>query len=394
MRNHRGQAPPQVQSTLAKLSLCRTPALGGHRYRCSSCAHETTVHNSCGDRHCPQCGGAKRRNWLDSTARLLVPGVDYYQVVFTIPDQLSSLALGNRRRMFDLLFHSAWRALKQTVEHEQRFEAAAAMVLHTWNQKLDAHIHVHALVPGGGPSLDHAGAWQAARPPACERQNRFWLVNADDLRAAFRAKFLVGLRRLQANEELKLDGEWELLRDEAAFDEWLEPLESIDWVTFIQPPPSPNSPPENVLKYLARYMTGGPISDRRLVSYENGSVTFSARVGTTTGGSDETEDVELPAVEFVRRWSLHILPKGFTKTRRFGGFSNHHAKRYLTDCHALLSVKRGPVVTPSDANANGDDKSHRCPECGAGMYCVASSRSPGWRDVMSSVHRPWWYKDG
>ena len=213
MRNHRGQAPPQVQSTLAKLSLCRTPALGGHLYACSSCDHRANVYNSCGDRHCPQCAGAKRSNWLDSTARLLVPGVDYYQVVFTIPEQLSALTLGNRREMFNLLFRSAWRSEQRTIEDEQQFEAAAAMVLHTWNQKLDAHVHVHALVPGGGPSLDNADQWKSARPPVHEKQNRFWLVDADELRVAFRTEFLHGLRQLHVAGKLQLDGEWEALRD-------------------------------------------------------------------------------------------------------------------------------------------------------------------------------------
>ncbi len=129
-----------MQSTLAKLSLCRTPALGGHVYECRTCDHRVIVHNSCGDRHCPQCGGAKRRDWLSSSAKLLLPGITYYQVVFTIPDKLSSLTLGNRRAMFDLLFRSAWQALKQTIEDEQQFEAAAAMMLHTWNQHLEAGV--------------------------------------------------------------------------------------------------------------------------------------------------------------------------------------------------------------------------------------------------------------
>lgn len=388
---HRGQAPPQVQSTLAKMSLCRTAALGGRLYECAACDHQAVVYNSCGDRHCPQCGGAKRANWLDSTAKLILPGVDYYQVVFTIPNQLSSLALGNRRVMFNLLFRSAWRSLKRSIEDEQLFEPAAAMVLHTWSQKLDAHIHVHALVPGGGPSLTNANEWKSARPPVYERQNRFWLVDADSLRVAFRTEFLAGLRQLHVAGELKLDGEWESLRDAGTFERWLQPLEAIDWVTFIQPPP-PNSSAENVLKYLARYMTGGPISDRRLVDFQNGMVTFSARTGTTTGGSDETEDIELPVVEFVRRWSLHILPKGFTKTRRYGGFSNHHAQRYLGQCHALLNEhcpKHDQIPVTVERSA-----SPCCPECRGEMSCVSSIDSPGWSVVMHGRYRPWWYDDG
>ncbi len=126
------QAAPQVQSTLAKLSLCRTAALGGRRYRCDDCEHECVLYNSCCDRHCPQCAGAKRADWIDSTKKLLLDGVNYFQVVFTLPSELSSLALGNRGKIYDLLFASAWSALKETIEKEQGFDPAALMVLHTW----------------------------------------------------------------------------------------------------------------------------------------------------------------------------------------------------------------------------------------------------------------------
>jgi hypothetical protein len=355
------------------------------------------VHHSCGDRHCPQCSGAKRRDWLDSSAKLLLPGVTYYQVVFTIPDKLSSLTLGNRQTMFDLLFRSAWRALKQTIEDEQQFEAAAAMVLHTWNQQLDAHVHLHALVPGGGPSLKNPDQWKNARRPAHETQNRFWLVDADALRLAFRTAFLAGLRRLHTTGELKLDGEYSCLRNAATFDDWLAPLESATWVVYIQPPPTPDTTPDQVLKYLARYMTGGPISDRRLVCHEDGHVTFRARQGTQTGGSGETEDVRIPGVEFVRRWAMHILPKGYTKTRRFGGYSNRHQKRYMAVCRELLpdgEAARGIRPDhPGPATAALDERSreHRCPKCDSLLAITCSEKRPGWHTVMSGPHRPMWY---
>lgn len=404
---------PHVQSTLAKLSLCRTPVLGGHVYECHTCDHRVVVHNSCGDRHCPQCSEAKRRDWLSSSAKLLLPGVTYYQVVFTIPDKLSSLILGNRKTMFDLLFRSAWRALKQTIQNEQQFEAAAVMVLHTWNQHLDAHIHLHALVPGGGPSLNRPDQWKIARPPTHRTQDRFWLVDADDLRLAFRTTFLAGLRRLQARGELKLDGEWLPLRNAAAFEDWLQPLEAVEWVTYIQAPPTPDTTPDQVLKYLARYMTGGPISDRRLLRHEDGHVTFSARKGTQAGGSNETEDVRIPGAEFVRRWAMHVLPKGYTKTRRFGGYSNHHRQRYMTACRELLpdqqlqpgSEAAGETPStnradaPIDAPIDEEAWEHRCPKCESlltASLSTSTSRTdrPSWRTVMSGLHRPTWYDDG
>jgi hypothetical protein len=142
---HRRQAVPQVQSTLAKLSLCRTAALGERTLKCQTCDHQCVVYNSCGDRHCPQCRGAQRAKWLDSTSELLQPnadcGVDYFQVVFTLPDTISALALGNRRPLYNLLFTSAWQALREVIEEQFGFQAAALMVLHTWNQRLGQHPH-------------------------------------------------------------------------------------------------------------------------------------------------------------------------------------------------------------------------------------------------------------
>jgi hypothetical protein len=182
----------------------------------------------------------------------IVDGVDHYQVVFTLPDQLSALALGNRRIIFNLLFHAAWKSLKRVLEDERAYEAAAAMVLHTWNQHLDAHVHLHAVVPGGGPSLRHPGKWKNAVPPPHERSSRWWLVDADDLRYEFRETFLTGLRRLHAKGEPKLEGEWAHLQDDSAFDDFLAPLEVNSWVTYIQSPPTESSQPADIVKYLAR----------------------------------------------------------------------------------------------------------------------------------------------
>lgn len=147
------------------------------------------MNNSCGDRHCPQCAGAKRADWLTSTSQLLLPGITYFQVVFTIPDKLSSLALGNREEMYDLLFRAAWKTLKAVIADEQLFEAAAVMVLHTWNQKLEAHTHVHALVPGGGPALTGDRRWINSRRPDVKHCDGKYLVDSEELKSEFRDNF-------------------------------------------------------------------------------------------------------------------------------------------------------------------------------------------------------------
>lgn len=404
VRQHPRQAVPQVQSTLAKLALCRTAALGGHRYRCDACHTDCRVYNSCGDRHCPQCAGARRADWLTSTSELLLPGVDYFQVVFTIPDKLSALALGNRRAMYDLLFQSAWQSLSSVIGREQGFAAAAVMVLHTWNQKLEPHAHVHALVPGGGPALQGPRRWVRSRRPHVPDCDGRYLVNADALRATFRRTLLSGLRRLWQRGELKLTGEWSALREQSAFEAWLKPLEAITWVAYIEPPPTAQSTPAHVLKYLARYLTGGPISDRRLLADEHGHVTFLARTGTTTGGAaGQAAPLTLPGVEFVRRWSYHILPRHYTKTRRFGGYSNRHRKRYLAECEELLAsaglAARPPHPTPDSipqlpAQSQPPPSEPCCPACGAPLRLEVHSARPSWRRILHSPWRPPWYTDG
>ena len=231
-----------------------------------------------------------------------------------------------------------------------------------------------------------------------------YLVDSELLKSKFRDNFLAGLKRLHASGKLNLTGDWEFLQDKAAFDDWLQPLESVTWVAYIEPPPYENCPPEQVAKYLARYLTGGPISDRRIVSNENGCVTFLARVGKKTGGDDEVEPIRLSGLEFVRRWSLHILPKGYTKTRRFGGYWNGHRERYLAECRELLAaVSPQPAdssVIPPAADATSltpadciDDTTPCCPKCKAKMRWIGFECEESWRIIMHSILRPYWYRD-
>ena len=327
---------------------------------------------------------------------MLIPGITYFQVVFTLPEELSALALGNRREVYNLLFHSAWTALRKQIETEQGFEAAAAIVLHTWNQKLGAHAHVHALVPGGGPSLDPTRpGWITSRKRTGKPTSAPHLVDAKELRRRYREIVLKGLRRLWRDGKLKLEGDWSRLRDPANWDEWLSKFEHKTWVSFIQAPPHDQCRPEHVAKYLARYMTGGPISDRRLISHEDGKVQFWARVGDQSGGGDGRQaSYTLSGVEFVRCWSLHILPKGYTKSRRYGGYSNHHRGRYLAACRDQLSEQQAAVPAVAETIEEAAVASPpKCPNCGAEMELVGSRLKPSWRDVMSSKYRPRWYQD-
>ncbi|WP_261344217.1 IS91 family transposase [Stieleria neptunia] len=310
VNEHRdGAATMTVQSVLAKTTLCRTSALGGRWYQCDDCDRLTKRHNSCGDRHCPQCSGGKRQTFSDRASKLILDGVDYYQVVFTLPDVISTMALANREEIAELLFHSAWKALKKTVETEQQYELAALMVLHTWNQKLDAHWHVHALVPGAGPSLVD-GSWTESKAPAAAGydDDRKYLVDAINLRRSFRKIAVAHLQRLRKNGKLQLDGSVEYLRCDEAWDTMIDQIESKEWVSYIEPPPTESSSGEHVVRYLTRYLTGGPISDHRIIAADDQEVTFWAREGYTTGGESIQVPLTLSTAEFICRWCLHIQP--------------------------------------------------------------------------------------
>lgn len=394
---HPRQAVPQVQSTLAKLSLCRTAALGGRKLRCQSCDHQGIVYNSCGDRHCPGCRGAKRAEWLGKTEELLLPQVNYFQVVFTLPDVLSPLMLGHRRATYALLMRTAWRALKEMLREEQGIEPAAQMVLHTWNQELDHHPHVHVLVPGGGPSPDGT-RWINTRHPKHRWWTKPYLVDSRQLQAKFKQHFCAALKRLHRQGLIAFEPPVLPGLDEPDFTEWVDRLAQGDWNVFIEPPPE-NSRPEHMLKYLARYLTGGPIADGRLISHaqhagHGGEVTFWARSKDKATGN-KPRGFTLPGVEFVRRWSLHILPKGFTKTRCYGGFSCRHREEYLQRCRQLLRIAEPEVEPPSEPLLEDEsfDQARTCPHCQAEMICVTSTPRPSWRDLFAEhTTCPLWYQ--
>lgn len=401
VRQYSQQAAPQVQSTLAKLSLCRTEALGGHEYRCGQCKKSVVIPNSCGDRHCPKCNGARKRNWLDSANELILDGVDHFQVVFTLPDKLSRLSLGNRTAIYDLLFASSWSALKQVIASEHGSEAAALMVLHTWNQKLDAHAHVHAVVPGCGLALDGGAPVFAQRGDDESTRGRY-LVDADELRSVYRTQFISGLARLHRRGELRLEGEFELLQHEDVWDSFLDELEGVTWVSFIQPPPVPGQSADQVLKYLARYLGGGPISDHRIRSTDATSVTFLARHGTTSGGDSSKEPMTLSQVEFTRRWCLHILPDGYTRTRRYGMWSNQRRERDLERLAIQLAqsdlpltkdaLEFGPFDDSDDSTENGSSAPELCcPTCQTALIPHRVTEKPSWSILMNSGYRPLWY---
>jgi hypothetical protein len=324
---------------------------------------------------------------MDRSASLLLPEVNYFQVVFTLPDRLSGLVLGNRRELYRLLFRSAWRSLQQVLK-KQNIDPAALLVLHTWNQELGHHPHIHALVPGGGPSLnqDNDQRWVTARDTTRPYRDKPSLVDNVTLGRAFRDTFVRGLGWLIRHDRLKLHDEWELLHQPKVLRRWLNSLRSSDWNVFIEGPPHGQSDPQQVLKYLTRYMTGGPISDRRIESDEHGNVTFQARSKSKAKTKNgKPRRIELPGAEFVRHWSLHILPKGFTRSRAYGGFYGRRRKAYLQTCRQLLGqTVEDSESEPTPVIAKPLLTGPTCPRCEIEMVCIGRLPRPSWKDILSS----------
>jgi len=247
------------------------------------------------------------------------------------------------------------------------------------------------LVPGGGPSLDGT-RWVNTRHPKHRWWKKPYLANNRQLGEQFRKHFCAGLKRLHRQGLIAFDPPLLPGVAEPTFDEWVDDLGDA-FNVFIEPPPE-NSQPEHMLRYLARYLTGGPISDGRLISHEDGEVAFWAR-GKNKKTGNQPREFSLPGVEFVRRWSMHILPKGFTKTRSYGGFSCRHRQAYLQRCRQLLQVVEPEEEPPSERPLEDDsvETERKCPRCQGPMTCISSPRRPSWRDLFREhATCPVWYQ--
>ena len=384
---HFNHLSPQVESALVRLSFCRTADLGSRNYQCNGCSYSRTVFNSCGDRNCPQCSGARRSAWLDKTTKLIEPEVTYFQVVATLPDKLSSLALGNRDEVYDLLFATSWQVLQTKIEKDVGIQAAGATVLHTWNQRLGHHPHVHIVVPGNGPSIDGT-KWIDCRMTKGTRSepSKPFLVDNKELGRDFRDLFLKQLAKKIKQGIIIPEG---AAQTEAIIKE----LSVIDWVVFIQGPPKKDCGGELVLKYLTRYMTGGPISSKRIIEEKNGRIFFWVRNKDKSGGQ---EKFSLPSVTFVQQWCLHILPKEFTRSRFFGGWSNTKRKSYKTTVAKLLEPRRletaiAPTTEPTPPVKEEKPKLN-CPCCEGELVVVSQAERPKWRELFYGPAHPWWYE--
>jgi Putative transposase/Transposase zinc-binding domain len=344
------------RQALRDLAACRTAALGGHVERCLDCGHERVAYNSCRNRHCPKCQALARAQWLDRQAAHLLP-VEYYHVVFTLPAEVGPLALAHPTAVYDLLLRSAAATLRDVAANPKYLGATVGMllVLHTWGQNLHHHPHVHCVVTGGGLSCDRAGKIDAVpRWVAC-RPGFFLPVRV--LSRVFRGKFLAGLRAAVDAGDVRLPAGLTEARAGAA---WWSALYAQEWVVYSK---RPFGGPEQVLKYLARYTHRVAISNARLVDLRDGRVTF--RYHDYADGR-RPKTMTLDAVEFLRRFVQHVLPKGFVKIRHYGLLANAQREARLALCRRLLLVVvvaatlgKGPAVSVEPAQPRC------CPNCGS-----------------------------
>jgi len=361
----------QQRKVLRDIGRCRTAALGTHLERCDRCDYETVAYDSCRNRHCPKCQSSARDRWLMKQASSLLP-VPYAHVVFTVPEQLAPLALRNQRLFYNLLFRAASETLLEIAADPRHLGARIGVlaVLHTWSQNLGHHPHLHCLVPAGGLALDRS-RWVASR--------RDFFLPVRVLSRMFRGKVLAFLKQCYRRKELRFSGALAALSQPRAFHSLLRTLRSKEWVVYSKPP---FGGPEHVLKYLARYTHRVAISNGRLLSLDHGQVRFRWR---DSRHNNRSSVMKLDAVEFIRRFLLHVLPTGFVKIRHFGLLANRNRRQALALCRFHLNA-----TTPdSSALLNAPQKSalnRSCPQCKRGtLHVVARQLSAGTVDSRAPL---------
>jgi putative transposase/transposase-like zinc-binding protein len=341
---------------LLAIARCRTAALGGHIDECTRCGHRATIsYNSCRNRHCPKCQTGARERWIQARRRELLPS-PYVHVVFTLPSQLAALALQNKKIVYSLLLRASAETLLEVARNPTHLGAEIGFfsVLHTWNQKLQIHPHVHCVVAAGGLSFDHT-RWIRSHP-------RFFLP-IPVLRKVFRGKFVDGLKLAFQRGQLHLSGDVGSLAQPKFFAAWLRPLFRKNWVVYSKPP---FGGPEYVLQYLGRYTHRVAISNHRLVSLADGQVTFRWR---DSADHNQKKLMTLSLDEFLRRFLLHLLPKGFVRIRHFGFLANRRRSTLLPLCFAALGTVPSQIE-PETSTTQESDPLWLCAKCGGPMAVI------------------------
>jgi hypothetical protein len=333
---------------------CRTAALGGHVDACPRCGHRAISYNSCRNRHCPKCQTQARERWLAARQQELL-ATNYFHVVFTVPHELNVLALDNQGCFYDLLFSASAATTLEVAANPKHLGAQIGItsILHTWGQNLLLHPHIHCVIPAGGLSADRT-RWVRPRYP--------FFAPVKALGRVFRGKFVAGLKRLYHRKQLRCQGPAAILADPRQFAALLRRLHRQDWVVYAKPA---FGGPVSVLRYLGRYTHRVAISNHRLLAFDGEQVTFRWK-DYAHGGKHRK--MTLAATEFLRRFFLHVLPRGFVRIRYFGFLSRRFRTSSLALCRQLLATNsREQAIPPASPDA---DASWHCPKCGAPMVVI------------------------
>jgi hypothetical protein len=346
---------------MSAIERCRTAALGGHVAACEDCGHTTIAYNSCRNRHCPKCQGAAARDWLANRQAELLP-VGYFHLVFTLPAQVADIAYQNKRVIYHLLLKASAETMITIAADPKHLGARIAItaVLHTWGSAMTHHPHVHMIVPGGGLAPD-GKAWVPCRPN--------FLLPVRVLSRLFRRLFLEKLRAAHEAGQLRFFNDHAALADPAAFERYLKPLRKAEWVVYAK---QPFAGPEAVLAYLSRYTHRVAIANRRLVSADQRSVTFKWKDYRLTGAA-RYRTMTLTTHEFIRRFLIHVLPKGFHRIRHYGFLANGNRAANVARARSLLAVPRHDQPPDPESPEKPDQPNlpaHPCPSCGGPMVII------------------------
>jgi hypothetical protein len=344
----------QHEKVLLAITRCRTAALGGHRDQCSSCGHTAISYNSCRNRHCPKCQGNARIRWLQQRERELLP-TRYVHAVFTLPRELAPLALQNKRRIYSLLFRASAATLLEVARDPRHLGAEIGFfsVLHTWDQRLQHHPHVHCVIAAGGLAPNHS-SWISSR--------RTFFLPVKVLGRVFRGKFVAGLKAAFHERKLEFHGQLASLAEPRSFAAWLRVLFRQDWVVYSKPP---FAGPEHALRYLGAYTHRVGIANSRLVALSEGNVSFRWR---DSAHGNKKRVMSLPVDEFLRRFLLHLLPRGFVRIRNFGFLANRQRATLLPLCFSLL--QSAPRLSTQVPQVTRPQTLPTCPHCGGMMQLI------------------------
>jgi hypothetical protein len=368
---HAGHLSLHQLKVMSAIEHCRTAALGGHVESCEDCGHWRIAYNSCRNRHCPKCQGAAARTWLAEREADLLP-VGYFHVVFTLPAEVADIAYQNKAVVYDRLFRAASETMLTIAADPKHLGARIGItaVLHTWGSALTHHPHVHMIVPGGGIAPD-GSRWVSSRPA--------FLLPVRVLGKLFRRLFLTRLIALHEAGRLAFFGSIAQLADRRAFMRRLAPVRKKRWVVYAK---APFAGPESVLAYLSRYTHRVAISNRRLLAFDEAGVTFRYK-DYRRDGADRQQVMTLAADEFIRRFLLHVLPRGFHRIRHYGLLAGTARQAGLALARELLAVAPPP---DDDTPEEPLDPRPPCPCCGGRMVIIAAVAR--WSQPRAPPHGP------